>query len=511
MSHEIRTPMNGVIGFADLLGDTDLSAEQREFVESIRSSGDTLLSLINDILDFSKLDAGEVDLEEHPVRLQACVEDTLDALRTKAAEKGVEMTYLIDEEAPTAIQSDETRLRQILLNLLSNAVKFTEEGEVTVRVEVASSPEKTGGAYELQFSVEDTGIGIPEEKQEELFDLFSQADASTTRKHGGTGLGLSICQQLVRALDGEIWVESEMGVGSTFHFTIQVQEATGLSEKQPSVGDGHTSLEEKHVLAVDDNDTNRKLLRQLIQQFGMEIEIFSSGEEVLNHLDEKDCPYDIGIFDVQMPGMDGPTLVNQIRDRSFTDLPIIMLSSIHRHDISDDGDYAAWLHKPVKQSNLYETITMVMPTDTEPRRETTEADCVSDHPSRHVLLAEDDAVNQTMATQLLEKMGHEVELAENGAEALEALRKRAYDVVLMDVQMPEMDGLEATRRIRDERPVDDQPYIVALTAAVMDGDRERCQEAGMDAFLSKPVKQEDLAEILSFPEGKNVEGHVPHD
>jgi len=498
MSHEIRTPMNGVIGFADLLNDTDLSTEQREFVEAIRNSGDTLLSLINDILDFSKLDAGKVELEERPVRIQGCVEETLDSLAKRASEKGVEMTYLVDEDVPTAIRSDETRLRQILLNLLSNAVKFTEEGEVTIHIDVASAPEKTNGTYELHFRVRDTGIGIPEEKRADLFDSFTQADASTTRKHGGTGLGLSICQQLVEAMGGEIWVESEVGVGSTFHFTIRAEAETGGSQEQISLEDYDLSLEGKHVLAVDDIETNRKLLRQLMQQFGMEITIFSSGEEVLNHLNGDDCPYDIGIFDVQMPEMDGPTLVDRLRDRDVADFPIVMLSSIHRQDASVDSEYAAWLHKPVKQSSLYETVSKVLAVEAKPDRESTTTN-VPDHPSRTVLLAEDNAVNQKMAMHVLEKMGHEVELVENGVEALDSLRNRTYDVVLMDVQMPEMDGLEATRRIREQRSADDQPYIVALTAAVMEDDRERCREAGMDAFLSKPVQQEDLAEILSSP------------
>jgi len=364
MSHEIRTPMNGVIGFADLLEDTDLSAEQEEFVEAIRSSGSTLLSIIDDVLDFSKLDAEEVALEERPVRPRPCVEEALDALSTKAAEKGIEMTYLVDEAVPTAIRSDETRLRQVLMNLLSNAVKFTEEGGVIVRVEVASAPDETDAPYELQFSVQDTGIGISEDKQEELFESFTQADASTTRKHGGTGLGLSICHQIIEAMGGDLWVESEVGIGSTFYFTIQVHEEKSPSGEQPRLGGGPLFSEEKHVLAVDDNETNRKLLRQLVERNGMEMTIFSSGKEVLNHLDGNDCPYDVGIFDVQMSEMDGPTLVERIRARGFTDLPIIMLSSINQSGTSNGADYEAWLHKPVKQARLYDTIAAVLP----PRR-----------------------------------------------------------------------------------------------------------------------------------------------
>jgi signal transduction histidine kinase/CheY-like chemotaxis protein/ligand-binding sensor domain-containing protein len=512
MSHEIRTPMNGVLGFADLLADTALTAEQREFVESIRGSGDTLLSIINDILDFSKLDAGEVDLEERPVRVLDCVEEALDALTTKAAKKGVEMTYLIDEDVPAVIRSDETRLRQVLLNLLSNAVKFTEEGEVTVRVEVISAPAETEDSYELRFSVKDTGIGIPEEKQEELFASFTQADASTTRKHGGTGLGLSICHHIVEAMEGDIWVESEVGEGSTFYFTIQAREGTRTDQQDQGPEEVHVSLEERHVLVVDDNETNQELLRQLAGRWGMETTMLSSGAEALDRLDQEDCPYDVGLFDVQMPEMDGPTLVERIREKGIADLPIIMLSSIYEQEATDDIDNAAWLQKPIKQSSLYETIVEVLGArEGLKQNDSRDEETIPDQTAREVLLVEDDTVNQTMTVQVLEKMGHEVELAENGLEALEALRAQSYEVVLMDVQMPEMDGLEATRRIREEWPADEQPYIVALTAAVMEEDRKQCQEAGMNTFLSKPIQQEDLTEVLSAGQEQGGDGSVRFD
>lgn len=501
MSHEIRTPMNGVIGFADLLADTELTAEQREFVESIQGSGDTLLSIINDILDFSKLDAGEVDLEEQPVRVQDCVEEALDVLTTKAAAKEVEMTYLVDEDVPAVIRSDETRLRQVLLNLLSNAVKFTEAGEVTVRAEVATAPTRTGDPYEIRFSVQDTGIGIPDEKQEELFASFTQADASTTRKHGGTGLGLSICHQIVEAMNGDIWVESEVGTGSIFRFTIQAHQEAGAAPRQQGPEDMPVSLTGRRTLIVDDNETNQELLRQLAEQWGMETTVVSSGAEALDRLDRDGRPYDVGLFDVQMPEMDGPTLVERIRANGITDLPIIMLSSIYKQDAAEDVEYAAWLHKPIKQSSLHETIVEVLDAREAPKQNDSGDDGTQPAQAvREVLLVEDDTVNQTMTVQVLEKMGHEVEVAENGLKALEALRNRSYEVVLMDVQMPEMDGLEATRRIRSEWPAEEQPLIVALTAAVMEDDRERCREAGMDTFLSKPVQQEALAEVLSIDE-----------
>jgi signal transduction histidine kinase/CheY-like chemotaxis protein/ligand-binding sensor domain-containing protein len=506
MSHEIRTPMNGIIGFADLLADTELTAEQKQFVDAIQSSGSTLLSIIDDILNFSKLEAGQTELNEEPLAVQTCVEEALDPLTTTAAEKGIEMTYLIDPEVPSVVRADPTRLHQILLNLLSNAVKFTDEGEVKLRIRVASAPSDkeeprsngstAGRPCELHFSVQDTGIGIPKEQRDGLFNSFSQVDSSMSRKYGGTGLGLSISHRLVAAMGGEMWVESEVGEGSTFHFTIETETAT-LPDSPPPSPETAPSLTDSRVLIVDDNETNRRLMRQQAEGWDMIPTVVASGEEALQCL-ESDDDYDVALLDVQMPEMDGLTLTHRIREHpDYGSLPIIMLSSIHQPDRFDLPSRATWLHKPVKQSNLYNTLCETLRGPPPPKPTTEQSASTPDGPTRQVLLVEDDEVNRTMTTHLLQKMGHEIHTASDGMEAIEAVREQTYDVILMDVQMPKMDGLEATRRLRNEELTDEQPYIVALTASVMEEDRERCQEAGMDDFLSKPVRQEDLADALA--------------
>ena len=498
MSHEIRTPMNGIIGFADLLSETDLTTDQQQFVEAIQSSGETLLSIIDDILNVSKLEAGKTELETKPVRVRTCVERALDPLATSAADKGLEMSYLIEPAVPAVVRIDPTRLHQILLNLLSNAVKFTDEGEVTLRVDVASAPAGAESPYEIHFCVRDTGIGIPEAEQDRLFESFRQVDSSTTREYGGTGLGLSIANHLVEVMGGEMWVESEVGDGSAFHFTIEAEEGA-LPDEETSLSGPQPALAGTRVLIIDDNPTNRRRLRQETETWGMDATVATSGAEARRCLREN-TPFDVVLLNAEMADGEGRGLARTIRDRpGHSTVPIVLLSSVRRHNAPDAPDHTRWLHKPVKQSSLHDALMGLLAEHEDPAASPSTRTPTADTSVRRILLVEDDNVNREMTTRLLERMGHEVHTAGDGAAALEILRRRAYDVVLMDIQMPGMDGLEATRRLRSEQVPGGQPYVVALTASVMESDRERCRDAGMDAFVSKPIRQDDLAEVLSAP------------
>ncbi len=492
MSHEIRTPMNGVIGMSSLLAETELSDHQRNLTNTIRSCSEALLNVINDILDFSKIESGKMELEQQDFALRSCIEEVLDVFAGKASEIGLDLIYKIDQNVPENIVGDAHRLRQVLMNLVGNAIKFTRTGEIFVRVQLLK--EHNSKEIDLAFEVRDTGIGIPEDKIERLFKSFSQGDSSTTRKYGGTGLGLAICDKLIALMGGSINVKSKEGEGSVFYFHIATKR--GVQRANTLVLPNRASLEGKRVLVVDDNKTNLDILKTQLEQWNLRTTLADSGEQALQILES--TSFDLLVTDMHMLNINGVDLAKMVRERN-NDIPIILLSSVgEEYNKNYPMLFSSILTKPVRQGILFNHVLSALNLGVRISEHKLVQGSLSEDFSQYhpldILVAEDNLVNQKLVEFILTKLGYVPDMVENGMEALEAIKKQKYDLILMDVQMPEMDGLETTRIIRSEH--DHQPIIIALTANAMQGDQEDCLQAGMDDYLSKPVRIEELVTLL---------------